>query len=108
MAKDKRKELDLLEKELNDVVVSFGDASSSIVCNRDSVQESVPVASLEIPNKLYWLWKKKIDLLRNLNLSIPSYTQLLNDRIGGTIKASEDTSVESRIYKESSRCVYYN
>lgn len=53
----------------------------------------MPVACLEIPNKLYWLWKKKISL-KSLNLSIPSYTQLLNDRIRGTIKASEGTAVE--------------
>jgi len=55
------------------------------------VQEPFPVASLVIPNNLYWLWKKKINCLKSLNLNIPSYTQLLNDRIGGRIIANNNS-----------------
>jgi len=101
MAEERK--LELIEKELNQVVVLFGDHRSSNVYNRDLVQESVPVASLVIPNKLYWLRKQKIDLLRSLDINIPSYTQLLNERIGGNIEASSCAAVERRLYKESSR-----
>jgi len=99
------KELEVVEKELKDAVVTFEDPSYSNVCNRGTVQKSTPVASLLIPNKLYWLWKKKRDLLKSLHRSIPSFTQLLNDRIGGNIIAEDSCSVESRLYKESSRWV---
>jgi len=98
----KRQKLGLIEKELSQEVVLLGDPRSSNVCSRLSVQESMPVASVIIQNKLYWLWKQKIDLLSSLNLSIPTYTQLLNDRIGGTVKAS-GSAVENRLCKESSR-----
>jgi len=65
----KQKELDVVEKELNDAVVTFQDPSYSNVCNREAEQQ--PVISMLIPNKLLRLFETKIDLMKRLTLSIP-------------------------------------
>jgi len=96
----KQKRLDKLEKELQGIIVTFANASSSNVYNKDCVQKKIPVASLIIPNNLYKLWSEKVKLCKALGIDVPSHTEMLNERIGGTTKAN---AADQRLRRESCR-----
>lgn len=100
-----KKLCDELEKELQENVITIASANSSPLYTQRCIQKAQPVASLEIPNKLYLLWDRKISLQKKMGVSVSKRLQLLNDRIGGTIKAKVIPTVETRLEKESIRWV---
>lgn len=94
-----------VEKELEESIITVTDASSSPLYLQKTIQKAQPVASLVIPNKMYLLWDRKISLQRKMGIGSSKRLELANERIGGTIKAKLVSSVETRLEKESSRCV---
>jgi len=102
---DKNKQLyDDVEKQLRGMVVAFTPANSCpSVFNKSSVQEKTPLAALEIPNKLYWLWNRKRKLSKELGINIPKRIEMLNQRIGGAIKVINSSRVEMRLQREISK-----
>jgi len=104
-SKDKNQQLyDDVEKQLRGMVVAFTPANSCpSVFNKSSVKEKTPLAALEIPNKLYWLWNKKRKLSKELGISVPERIEMLNQRIGGAIKVNNSARVEMRLQREISK-----
>ena len=73
-----------LEKELQETIVAVTSANSSHVNARNSAgTHGQAIASLVIPNKLYLLWDKKMNLQRQLDITVSGYLELCNNSIGG-------------------------
>jgi len=93
-----------LEKELQETVVAVTSANSSHVYARKSAgTHDQAIASLVIPNKLYLLWDKKMNLQRHLDITVSGYLELCNNSIGGEKRLKDNVSVEERLRKQSAR-----
>ena len=92
-----------LEKELQETIVTVTSAKSSHVHARNSGTHDQAIASLVIPNKLYLLWDKIMDLQKQLGITVSGYLELCNNSIGGEKRLTEIVSVKERLQKQCAR-----
>jgi len=103
LAKTNRQLYEELEEELEQTFITVASANSSHLCNRSSRTQDQPILSLAIPNKLYLLWGRKVELQRKLGKTIYTQLELCNHRIAGAIRLQDTILIKERLRKQSIR-----
>jgi len=95
-------ELESLEEEIASYEILITSASNNARYGAMLGAGKNPVANLEIPNKLFFLWAPKRSLQERLCTSVSKHFKLVNKSIlGGTAEAKH--ALDLRLQKEASR-----
>ena len=91
-----------LHEEISLHEISIADASSHP--RYRAMLQKAPVASLQIPNKLFLLWSAKQSLQKKLFTSVSKHYEMVNDSIvGGKLNPVRELNL--RLQKEASRAI---
>ena len=93
MSAESLNELDAIGKEVDNFSIAIKEPSRKMKHHNASI-------SLEIPNKLFFLWKRQHDLQQKLGKQQLSLIQLINKSVKGRLASvKEGTSADERIRK---------
>ena len=96
--------LRLLDEQIKDKIVPD---DPTVHRQFKSEKNKNPVASLEIPNSMYYKWDEKINIQRKLGRPVPNYADLLNFSLcQSSLFASVNRTIEGRLKKLASSVKY--